>query len=314
MITIDELIEKLSAKGYAVTKSKLAYYTRKGLLPEPQKRGERRGGVKSVYPDTAAAMDRVETIFALKTKGHSLAEIKQTLETDALEQDRDQARQQLKRYVEKDGRCYRRLNKAEFDGHYRTASDLLVFNEILFEESSKDIGGMRIGGVCFNDRHLAQIQDRSLFVPVYLYRNQEAYEVSGHGYEAIKSWGYLHTETGLDWQTLGNLHRQHRENLDRHLFYPQPDGVQASEAFNGWQRQQLLNGFGTRMKAYFISMRRGFAPAADDPPELAWDAGYPDADAFVKDFLAGQCAFVPVLTGSPQDAPDIRVRICLRRF
>jgi hypothetical protein len=62
MITIDELIETLSSRGYPVTKSKLAYYTRQGLLPEPQKLGERRGGVKSVYPDADAdaAMGRIE--------------------------------------------------------------------------------------------------------------------------------------------------------------------------------------------------------------------------------------------------------------
>ena len=320
MITMDELIAKLSAKGYPVTKTMLSYYIRKALLPSPQKMGVRRGGVKNVYPDENAIIARVEMIFALKEKGKSLGEILQELDLDALKRGQDNARKQLKRYIQKNGRYYRRLSKEEFNGHYRTARDLNDFNEILYEESGYlVIDGERVGGMRFTERYLAQIHDLGLFEPVYLYRNKYAYEVSGRGYESIRGWCFLHSEMHIDWKTLAAVRRKHAQNLDRHLFYPQPNGVQSSEAFNGWQRQQLLNDVSIRLRAYCISMRRGFLPSKleedpDDPPELAWDAKYSDVDTLIKDFLAGTCAFVPVLTVDPGDESEIGLRLCLRRF
>lgn len=76
LYTLDEIIGILSEDDYKLTKRTFQFYVQTGLLPKGIRKGQETGGVKFYYP--CRVVDTIKWIFALKSKGYNLTEIKET--------------------------------------------------------------------------------------------------------------------------------------------------------------------------------------------------------------------------------------------
>ncbi|MFZ5995945.1 MAG: 4Fe-4S dicluster domain-containing protein [Nitrospirota bacterium] len=76
--TLDEIIRLLSDEGYKLTKRTFQFYVQSGLLPKGIRKGQGTGGVKFFYPQSV--IETIKWIFALKSKGFNLVEIKETFQ------------------------------------------------------------------------------------------------------------------------------------------------------------------------------------------------------------------------------------------
>jgi len=76
-LSIEEILKSLALEGYEVSKRTFLYYVQLGLLPKGKRVGQKRGGVKFLYPSWAR--ERLKEILHFKKQGLKLKEIRERL-------------------------------------------------------------------------------------------------------------------------------------------------------------------------------------------------------------------------------------------
>lgn len=287
MITINELADELAAENYKVTPRMIKNWLGMGdMLPQPEKHGGYREGVRLVFPDKNKIKSRIIKICELKGRGFTLSEIKTLLRDEICKDALMKRKEQLKDYVKADGRFYRILRKPY--------SNIIVADSLRSAWDKSEF--FRLNANVLKARNwdgFDEVEQRGLYVTPYLYENQPGY--SEFEMYMVHSWMKLRREHDIEWDTQERLFMRHMKKFDKYFYLPDPDNVRFSTACIGFMKRAELNQFGGYLETYIDQIRKGFVKISEGELTISWDFEYKNVDVFIKEFLAGKCAFVPCL-------------------
>ncbi len=284
MVTIDELVGELANRGYRITHRAVKYYLDLGLLPQPDKRGGYGQGVRLVFPDKGVVLAKLLRIFELKGRGYKLSEIRHLILEEHCKEAIEKKREELKRYIKIQDRFYFVIDDLDSSrGRYskystNSLSSILLSPEVMeMHEPTKF-------NLDFVESACEELETRGLYLPTHLYQNQSAYRLAAM-YEAYGCLD-IRREWDIEWDLFESLLKKHSENLSKYFYWPVPDNVRISEASIGFMQRNLLNQFGIWLGGYLSAIRDGFISDS-------FHSRYDNVYIFIRDFLAGDCAFVP---------------------
>ncbi len=295
-ITINEIVDRMTEEGYRLTARTVKYYIEKGLLPETEKTGGYKEGVKLLFSDENLVFSKLKKIFKLKGKGYTLSEIKIDFEKDLQVVARERHIENLKKYVQVEGRYYIDLSNSNFQEDDRM---IIAKNIIEFVEKWNKISLYRESRIPNAD--YSQIEIRSLFHPIFYFKEKLVWrEIDG---TIIGNLVELHTEYDYEWDVLEKLYMKHIENSQNYLHYPEIDNVRFTEEWLGWKRSDENQDFWGELKSFlnyirtnaFSNFRSSFDSGEASP---LWDSKYDNANDFISDFLKGHCVFLRGSDGS----------------
>ena len=322
--TIQDIVNEMTHLGYKITPRMVRSYIEYDLLSKPEKRGGYGKGVKLVFSNKPWIVLRLKRIYELKAKGLTLEEIGIVLEEEDKKKSIKDRQKHFKRFVERDGKCYFRIGSSAFD---KTDPIIITMNENqelfrfrIADSISKYCRDRAGRHSLFRDDFfnsisesypkensfwddVSQIEKHSLFQPLYIFRNKFVYMDERDDYE-IGRWYQLRRQYGIGWETLKSLQKKHQENLQRYVFFPEPDGERFTKKWVKWHKQKEMNAFGDLLFGYLNTERDQlvYIHRAFSEPVFSWDSFYSDVGRLVDDFLQGRCAFVPIFGNDPYGA------------
>jgi DNA-binding transcriptional MerR regulator len=282
MISLNDLAKEFNGRGYKLTPRAIKYYVERGLLPKPMKQGGYREGVRLIYKDKEAILDRLQQVFLLKGRGFKLEEIAKILKRQGRGKVLKQRRAYLKRFKEANGHFYFTLENAPDGKRYKYGESLKEF--FPDPDIKKDAD---------------DVERRGLFKTPYMYRNRAVYDLDML-IDAPYPWIELKQKYAIEWNILEALFKKHKENYCHFVHWPNPDGIRFSEAWVGYHRQWAHNFFGLHLIEYIKGIHVRFIDEWDKDYSFILDYKYRDLALFIEDFLSGNCAFVPEPYGGPE--------------
>ncbi len=298
MVTINDIVDEMTSKGYKITNRTIKYYLERNLLPQPEKQGGYREGVKLVFPDKEEVLARLYRIFELKGRGYTLSEIKKTIERERAKELAGKRSEYLQGFIERDGRFYNKSSSTNLLIPQDNLERILLSGEVpSFSRETEKLNKLEP----IASYHFEQIEKSGAVLPIFLIGDKPAYDE--FDIPPIVYWLLLRLEYDIEWDIIEALVNKHAENFDRYVFLPEPDGIRFSREFIGWHRQFKLNLLGGLFFEYLELIEDGFMSVggfADSELTCFWGAEYETLGAMIDDFLRGKCAFVPNLFTSNQ--------------
>ncbi|MBT3368608.1 MAG: MerR family transcriptional regulator [Nitrospina sp.] len=305
---IQDVVERMVSEGFKLTPRTLTFYVEQGLLPQPEKRGGYKKGVRLAFreEDAARAIRTLYLIFSLKGKGYKLAEIKD--EIDRLYQDEKalNMKSKLDRYVEINDRVY-------YEKGLRSEHGLPSYtrlDEVLGDEGPYRPDLSECGSLDMILEASRRVQALGLCHPLYVCKGVLIYD-EGEGY-APGSWVILNLRYMINWDVLLQLFKVSVENLKKYFYWPNPSGKTCSHLSIRWMQQESENEVGLMLQHYIEWMEEGF-PLGELYPNFGlvnYSFRYSSRAEFIEEFIAGKCAFVPIYP----DEDGKRGVLFLKRF